>query len=305
MDGAGNPCLIPPGAAAERSESWLPVRTLLERLKDPSLLPAPVEQTADPGLHPVARPLAGLGILDNTFAARLPQAVQEAAVPNLAVLCATSPGETSWVSRRIVRLRVRTLPESGLAGEANGELPGLNAGRAECRCTNCTPTLKNRVNAWAQQHRGAEPTADAAARRAPDFGLAGLEAAAICGRFGRTLERIAGERGFPTADGHRSTSGSGMTICWPPRPYRADPLAWHQFQHRLLWLEQAAAAGEAYASPARSLLNQLKRYASGDQPPSSAAQAPVRNVYDATLAKSLGVIDDSTSAKLAGTAHAA
>ncbi|MCU0978429.1 MAG: hypothetical protein MUF25_04600, partial [Pirellulaceae bacterium] len=317
VDGSGTPCLIPPGAAAERSESWLPVSALFERLKDPASLPAEVNKLVILDCTRL-RVHWGAGILDNTFAARLSEAVRAADVPNLAVLCATSPGETSWVSPEFSGSVFGHFLSLALAGEANGEWLGLkpdsaadgqpaayaneaNGPRPGFKPDNRVSLhelrayLEHSVNAWARQHRGETQRPMLLPADAPDFPVCLALKKSDLRSFRDALKRTT------RADSQQAADMDGL---WSRHddllaqaPYREDPLGWHEFERRLLWLEQAVAAGEAYTSPAHSLLNQLKRYRSGDAGP-AARQAPVRPVYDATVARRLGTMDATTAANL-------
>ena len=295
VDGAGNPCLIPPGAAAARSETWLPVRTLFERLKDPALLPAHVHKLVILDATRL-RVHWRTGILDNTFAARLPQAVQEAAVPNLAVLCAASPGETSWVAPELSGSVFGHFLGLGLAGEADGALSTFKPDR-RVSLYELHAYLETSVNSWARQHRGQTQRPMLLPAGVPDFALNLALKPNELRAFREDVARAA--RGVDT---QRYTQ---IDELWLRRddlladaPYQADPAGWHRFQHRLLWLEQAAAAGGAYAGSVHSLLNQLKRYAAGDAAAAPVPRVPLRAVSDAALARSLGALDDVSAASL-------
>ena len=241
---------------------------LLERLKDPSLLPAEVNKLVILDCTRL-RVHWRAGILDNTFAARLPQAVQEASVPNLVVLCASSPGETSWVSPESSGSVFGHYLSVALAGEADGVLPGIKADKW-VSLHELRHYLEASVNAWAQRHRGERQRPMLLPAGTPGLrDLFGLEAKRATGFPGDVGAGLAG------ADSQLQTEIDALWLqhddLLARAPYRADPLAWHQFEQRLLWLEQAAAAGEAYTSSAHSLLNQLKRYTSGEVRPVAAA----------------------------------
>lgn len=293
VDGTGIPCLVPPDAGADRSESWLPVQTLLERLKDPALLPAEVHKLVllDCTRLRVHWPA---GILDNTFAARLPEAVRQAAVPNLVVLCSTSPGETSCVSRSLSGSVFGHFLSLALAGEANGVLSGATADN-RVSLHELHAYLGDQVDRWARQHCGESQRPMLLPADAADFPLClALKPRELRG-FREALARTSQTDGRP---------GSDIDALWrrhdellAQAPYRQDPLAWHQFERRLLWLERASVAGAAYAGSAHSLTNQLKRDNPGEsrQP---AGAVPVRQVYDAALAQLLGTLDDTTASQL-------
>ncbi len=265
VDGAGNPCLIPPGAAAGRSETWLPVRQLLERLNDPALLPADVNKLLllDCTRLRVHWPL---GILENTFAARLERVVEEVQVPNLVVLSASGPGEASCVSRELSGSVFGHYLSLGLAGAANRAEPGQAPdGRVSLRELHAY--LAESVDAWAQRRRGESQQPMLIPANAPDFDLSMALSGRDLRRFREQLERSR-RGGDARLEKDIEQLWSRHDDLLAAAPYRDDPQAWHQFQHRLLWLEQSAAAGAAYASPARSLLNQLKRFAASDERPS-------------------------------------
>ena len=293
VDGTGVPCLIPPGAAAEQSDSWLPVQTLLERLKDPALLPAEVRKLV---LLDCTRLRVhwSAGILDNTFAARLPEAVRRAAVPNLAVLCATSPGETSCVSPGLSGSVFGHFLRLALAGEANGVLPG---GKSDGRVSlhELHAYLGDQVDRWARRHCGQSQRPLLLPAEAPDFPLCLALKPRELRSFREGLAQPSRTDGPTRADIDALWRRHDELLA--QAPYRQDPLAWHRFERRLLWLEQASVAGDAYAGATHSLTNQLKRDTS-DASRDSAGAAPVRQVFDAGLARSLGMLDDPTASRL-------
>ena len=95
VDAEGGPCLLPPGASPSDRSQWLSVRELLQRLfleKRPGKLADRVHTllVLDANRFDTAWPL---GVLYNGFADRLPGVVEDARVPNLAVLNSAGPGQ--------------------------------------------------------------------------------------------------------------------------------------------------------------------------------------------------------------------
>ena len=90
--------VIAADASPLESETWLPVRTLLTRIKAQQLPPnLKLLLILDSNRFDVHW---GLGQLYNGFAERLPEVIDNAAIPNLAVINSTGPGQVGWTSPR-------------------------------------------------------------------------------------------------------------------------------------------------------------------------------------------------------------
>ena len=101
VDGSGVPCLVPPGASPFNSDTWLPLKDVLERFQ---------KQRVPDSMHKLvildcSSELVNWnqGVLFNTFASRLPEVVSSANIPNLVVLNAAGLAEISATSVELRR----------------------------------------------------------------------------------------------------------------------------------------------------------------------------------------------------------
>jgi hypothetical protein len=237
VDEKGNLCLLPANADPVDAGSWLRLTDILERIK------------AIPGRPDVHFLLVldsnrqdenwGIGLLQNTFAERLVSTVAQAAVPRLAVINSTSAGEIGWASSRIRCSVFGHFLELGLAGAAdeNGD------GRVSLR--ELHGYLVKNVDGWARQHRAARQTPQLCASDADDFQITWSLAP-------RDLARLTAA---PLPDDSRDSVAAAAKLVEPWRlyaelaahhPQHYAAWKWQEVEHDLLWLEAAAAAGNAY-----------------------------------------------------------
>ena len=243
VNAAGEPCLLPPGASPRDSSTWLPVRDLLAAIK---------AQALPDTWHKLLILDSGrlqtewqLGVLDNTFADHLPQAVREAGIPQLIVLNSTSPGQTGWASAELQGSVFGHYLRQALQGEADAD------GNRRISVGELVDYLRREVNHWALTNR--------ADRQEPL--LIGEEEA-------RRQEIVWVPRGKlppPTAVESPVKIEELRDLWWTHdrlaalQPQRFDPLGWCDLEHRLLWLEQLAAGGGAYGQKAVDVRDDLKR----------------------------------------------
>jgi Mg-chelatase subunit ChlD len=260
VDGAGQPCLAPPSAAPLLEETWLPVSALLERIKT---LQLPDE------LHKLLifdcnrqQTNWHAGQLWNTFADGLDAAVAEAKIPNLVVLNSTSPGEVGASAAELQGSLFGHYLRLGLAGAADGAQEGNGNGRVSL--VELQSYLQDKMNRWALHHRGHSQRPLLVPAGAPDFDIVWSQRKSTWREMVARSEQI--ERAAP------SVSSTALRDFWTSHdrfaqyePYRYDPLAWRDFEHRLLELELLANSGRGYADAAGAQLDELTRLRDGIQ----------------------------------------
>ena len=148
VDGEGIPCIVAPGSSPFNAESWIPVTDILERFR--------VQKIPDEIRKLVIFDCGGTlsdwhqGIVFNTFATRLPNSVQAANVPNLAVINSTGPTEISATSFELHRSIFGHYLKLGLAGAADAEYG--NSDRI-ISVKELHRYLHEKVNTWSQANR--------------------------------------------------------------------------------------------------------------------------------------------------------
>ncbi len=237
VDGAAEPCLIPPGASPRRSEEWLRVRDLLEQLfpKDQSgKLPANAKKLLILDATRMGSNWA-LGLLYNSFAERLKAVVEEVNVPNLAVLNSTSPGQVGWTATELQGSVFGYFLWQGLNGAADIEQSG-NRDKVVSLQELCK-YLRAYVGQWVTENRAdlQEPMLVPATADFP------------------VVFRHSSQPTSVPALGEPDPRWKQIGPLWAKHaelarknPFRFQPLAWEEFQQRLLRLEQLVEAGKAY-----------------------------------------------------------
>ena len=253
VDGAGEPALIPPGASPLRSETWLKMSDLLERIKAEHL-PDEWHKLLILDCNRMSVNW-DLGLLANGFADRLPDALAAHPIPNLVILNSTSPGERAWTSADLSGSVFGHFLRLGLAGAADEASEGGN-GDHRVSVHELSKYLTHHVDDWVQQNRADRQRPKLIPESAGDFTI-------VWSLNKRSLKRL--------ADASPASTGAGVTVArdvdplWQARdrlaaqqPLRFDPLAWRDFEHKLLWLEHAAGSGGAYKGLARAMLKELQ-----------------------------------------------
>lgn len=249
IDGSGNPCLIPPGTSPLESERWLPVAQLLQCIgRHRELDGCNKLLVFDSNRSEVDWQLC---MLYNGFAEQLAGAVEAAGVPKLAVINSAAGGEIGWSSPELGASIFSHYLRLGLAGLADTQ-SGNGDRRVDLR--ELHRYLADRVDAWAVANR--------AAHQRPMLLPSGSEDFPVTWSLNRrTQQRLLAQ---PASPGRPAVTADELGKLWRKRdqfarlaPYQADPLAWRDFQQRLLWLEQAAASGRAYSTSARNVYADL------------------------------------------------
>jgi hypothetical protein len=249
VDGAAVPCLVPPGASPLESDQWLTVPKLLDRIKQHR------------ALHHCQKLLVldcnrvetdwRLCTLYNGFADRLAEAVSAAQVPRLAVINSAGPDQLGWSSPELEASIFGYYLRLGLAGLADTKT-GNGDGHVSLR--ELHRYLVDQVDGWAVFNRAAHQQPMLLPDDADDFSL-------VWSLNQRTQKRLASP---PMPGRHAAVSDEERGRLWRKReefavlnPGRTDPLAWRDFQQRLVWLDQACAAGKAYSASARNTYAEL------------------------------------------------
>ncbi len=254
VDGAAEPCLIPPGASPWRSEEWLRVRDLLAQLfpKDQSSkLPAGVKKLLILDATRMGNNW-GLGLLYNSFAERLKEVVQEVNIPNLAVLNSTGPGQVGWAAPELQGSVFAYFLWQGLNGAADVEQSGNRDKVVSLQ--ELYQYLRAYVGQWVTENRAdvQEPLLLPSTADFPVVFRHSTQATSVppLGAKDPRWEQI-GPLWLKHAELARKT------------PYRFQPLAWEEFQQKLLRLEQLAEAGKAYEEEFNDARKQAESLAAG------------------------------------------
>lgn len=259
VDRAGQPALIPPGGSPLRSDTWLKVSDLLERIKKEHL-PDEWHKLLILDCNRMSVNWK-LGLLANTFVDRLPEAIAAKQIPNLVVLNSTSSGERAWSSSDLSGSVFGHFLRLGLAGAADDAIEGGN-GDHRVSLHELAGYLENHVDGWVRHNRADRQRPKLIPESAGDF--------TIVWALRKGTQAKLAAREPPTSSGASVAAARDIGPLWQARdrlaakqPLRFDPLAWREFEQKLLWLEQASSAGLAYKAPARALLKELQNYVTG------------------------------------------
>lgn len=254
VNATGAPCLVPPQAAPHNAQSWLPVRRLLDVVRQ-SELPPDVNKLI---ILDANRMLMNwnIGLLENSFAARLEQVVADANIPNLVILNSAGPGQRGWSAPELQGSVFGHYLRRGLAGAADG-VPSTETRDGRVSLHELHAYLRRTVDAWVRDHRGARQQPLLVPSNTDDFQV-------VWSLNGRRRDRLE-NRAANVARAAPAVSSDDVTQLWRRRDAlpaqqlaRFDPIAWHQLQHDLLWLEQAALAGGGYEALARQTYARLE-----------------------------------------------
>lgn len=256
-DAEGNPCLVPPNASPYQSETWLPVARLLDEIAARDIADdMRVVLILDCARMPVNW---RIGLLYNGFAEGLEALIQERVtndgpLKNLVVLNSTSAGETGFASQDLRASVFGYYLRNGLAGDADDKANGGNGDR-KVSLHELRDYLQHHVDRWARFHRGDRQRPILLPARAEDFSLAWALAPK--------------KRSIPASQEAISppvVSEARLSRLWQDyarlaerKPYHRDPIAWHEFERQLLWLEAANQSGKHYERAARQLETLLQR----------------------------------------------
>lgn len=251
VDGAGAPCLIPPGASPLDSSSWLPLSHVSARIRardlprDCRVLIVLDAARADVDWK--------LGNLENAFAAALESWWRSADVPNLAILNSAGRGQRSWTSPESQCSVFGHYFRLGLAGEADA-----TAGNHDRQVSlhELVSYLEREVNAWSRFNRGAEQRPTLVPSNASDARLAWALRPATRRRL---LATSPTQLAPAVTDADLAALWSARERLHGAKLVSIDAQAWHRLEHELLSLEQQVRGGAAFRDSARALATDLKK----------------------------------------------
>jgi len=258
--GDGEPCLIPPGPFAHDSSKWFSARNLLDQLfsgkakKRVKYLVFFDCSRVDTDWN--------LGWLYAGFPQRLGEKVQELAINNLYVITSSSPGQISWTAPELKGSVFARFLYRGLQGKADRF--GGNSDRV-VTLSELFRHLSVNVSDWVKTHRDDEQTPML-------FGKDGqIDIGKLDKKDDFAVVAVPVDSGdeAPATD---STDSSGhwdeIAKAWELHKKlhdsgipRRSPLKWHEYQHRLLYLEQLALAGKVGEGKIRDQFMQVNRLA--------------------------------------------
>lgn len=149
FDERGGVALLPAGASPDDPATWLPLRTVLERLK---ACPAKNRLLILDIMQPLTDPR--LGLVSPGIAAAIPAELDQVPDAGRLVLCPCAPGQEALVCEELQRSPFSYYFEEGLRGFADGYGP---TGRRDRKITvqELAGFLQARVDRWARLNRGA------------------------------------------------------------------------------------------------------------------------------------------------------
>lgn len=268
VDGVGTACLVPPGASPLNSDSWLPVKDILERFKQqsvPDSIPKLVVLDCQNVLVSWKQ-----GIVFNTFASRLPETVSNAAIPNLTVLTAAGPAQTAATSVELRHGVFGHFLRLGLAGAADREA-GNNDRLVSVR--ELHRYLSRHVNEWSLRNRGSAQQPQLIPFEPVDFDVTTVFNA-------RATKRVDSASRL-TSNTAPIVSSSELNQLWKKLDesqsldaVRYQPVGWTELEDRLCWLENASESGASYARSARRLFHELQQKLDATEPSNDDERSP-------------------------------
>ncbi|MEQ8788318.1 MAG: YqaE/Pmp3 family membrane protein [Pirellulaceae bacterium] len=256
VNGAGQPCLVPPGATPLNSDTWLPLTELLDVIKRQGF----ADDVRILLVLDCNRRLVNwnAGILYNDFADRLEDVVQHSGMKNLVVLNSTSSGQQGWASSRFQATVFGRYFRLGLAGAADRDRTSGNDD-GHVSLLELVRYVESRTDAWARRYRADSLTPLLLPHDVDDFRLAqSLNEESLTAMLDQASQAEA--RSPPISQEKISDLWKAHDRLAADHPNRAVPIAWREYVHRLLWLEQCNTSGRAYDLRARSLLVEMERY---------------------------------------------
>ena len=215
LDGAGQPCLIPPGASPQDSSTWLKLADVLQRIKTAGVPNSLHKLLVLDGSRELVN--WNLGQLGGGFAEALPAALEEAQIPNLAILNSARGGEAAIASSALA-LRClattcgwawRVLPTAAI-------LAAAATATDACLCRSCKSTSRG-IRA-----PGPTTTRDSRKRRRSSRPRPISTLRGRCDQApGAIWWRVRYASNGPNRRSRRrrsSRSGGSWTICGPPGP---------------------------------------------------------------------------------------
>jgi len=252
VDSYGAPALILPASSPYDSATWLPVGDVLDLMA--RTLPA---RTPKLLILDACRIETNwrLGMLHNTFAQRLEEAIDSEQHPRLAILNSTQPGQTAGVSRQFRGDAFTHFLQLGLSGVADQDASGGNGNR-KVSLLELQTYLNEQLETWSVATQGRLQQCQLTPAAMDDFNLASS-------LNGRTLRKFTENQ--PLTPAARSVDAGTLDELWRQWEQVDQKLAARyapgrraQLEQQLLWLEQAAVAGEAYKKESQRLAEELK-----------------------------------------------
>jgi len=304
VDGRQRPCLLLPDADPLDSSTWLRIEDLLAAFKSLESRRSTHYLLILDGNRQRAN--WNIGLLDNDFANRIREVVAEANLPGLAVLNSASPGQLGHASMHLRGSVFGYYLRLGLAGAADDNRNNRVSLHELHRY------LQKNVNAWVYQHRAARQIPVLYPADAPDFPIAWS--------LNRKDLRKLTARPDARATSREASAAKRLARLWQTHrqieafhPNHYAPAQWHELEHQLLWLEQAALAGEAYHASFERTFRRLDDQFNGTAAAiQSSGGAPVRlaavmaqdetlpidelDVYSLALAEYLGTASSPDAA---------
>lgn len=233
LDEKNRPCLLLADSEPHDSATWLPLVDLLQDLRDHERLrKLEVKKVLilDCGrIHTNWR----LGVLYNGFADSLAQAVEEVKDPNLVVLNAAGPGQTSYAAPELGGSVFGHFLAEGLEGSADRD------GDGRVMLQELRGYLAESVNRWTTDNRADQQQPQLIPESA-DLPLA----------FAGT-KRLTPVVPLSIPESQRTA----LAALWKnheklrrERAYQRNPVDWAEFEEQLTRLEELTLAGGAYAT---------------------------------------------------------
>lgn len=254
VDGAGRACLIPPTASPQDSTTWLPLAKVFAAIdaaglsaRQPKLLVLDSNRQHSNW---------NIGLVTNTLSDSLAKEVQEANIPGLAILTSASSGERAIAAPELRGSVFGHFLRLGLAGAADHRASGGN-GNGYVSLHELSRYLLAEVDGWVVHHVGTRQQPLLVPPDAVDFNVAVAMRSSNWRNFVERSQRI--ERpASVVSSAALHTHWANLDELRSSQPWRFDPVGWRTLEHRLLWLEELAAAGSAYNLAAKSLHDELE-----------------------------------------------
>ena len=253
VDGNGVPCLVLPDASASRSETWLPVADVFERIRS--------HQLSDSVKKLVIFDCSDVlvnwnqGVLFNTFAARLAAVSRAANIPNMIVISAASPGEIATSSPSLKQGVFAHFLRRGLGGEAD-LLSEMGNGDRQVSIRELLRYLKSHVQHGSQLLSGRSQRVMVIPEDPEDFDVSFA--------LNSTIEKSMTAKREIASPKSAAVSPREISELWMKfqrfhemEAIRFEPKLWIDLAHRMIALESAAESGGAYDKSARRLHAEL------------------------------------------------
>ncbi len=253
VDGNGVPCLVLPDASAARSETWLRLSDIFERIRAQHF-PDSVKKLVILDCSDVLVNW-NQGVLFNTFAARLTAAAKTSGIPNLVIISSAGPGEIATSSPSLKQGVFAYFLRRGLGGEADLRSEFGNGDR-QVSIRELHRYLVSHVDHGSQLLSGRSQRVLVIPEEPDDF--------VVSITLNSNVERsIAAHREMAMTKS-AAVSPKEISDLWimlhkfhELEAIRFEPKRWIDIAHRIVLLEAAAESGTAYEKSARRLYSEL------------------------------------------------